>query len=116
MFVVCFISQWIKRSKHGLGLWTFPDNENPNMEKALFEWPIVLLYDVKAKYLLISRKFFGREVFLQPNVCLTNQKPRAFVSARQTNQIALLFLFCSRISGRRGGGGEGDTNPTVPGT
>ena len=39
--------------------WTlhFPAKENPNMEKALFDWPIVLQYDVKAKYWLISRKF-----------------------------------------------------------
>ena len=35
----------------------FPAKENTNMEKALFDWPIVLQYDVKAKYRLISRKF-----------------------------------------------------------
>ena len=35
----------------------FPVKENPNMERALFDWPIVLQYDVKAKYRLISRKF-----------------------------------------------------------
>ena len=52
----------------------FPAKENPNMEKALFDWPIVLLYDFKAKYRLISRKFSG--------VRLTNQKPRTFVSVR----------------------------------
>ena len=57
----------------------FPAKENPHMEKALFAWPIVLQYDVKAKYRLISRKFFG-EKFFQPSVRLTNQKPRAFVS------------------------------------
>ena len=28
----------------------FPAKVNPNMEKALFDWPIVLQYDVKAKY------------------------------------------------------------------
>ena len=28
----------------------FPAKENPNMEEALFDWPIVLQYDVKAKY------------------------------------------------------------------
>ena len=41
--------------------WTlrFPAKENPNMEKALFDWPIVLQYDVNAKYWLISRKFSG---------------------------------------------------------
>ena len=58
----------------------FPTKENPNMEKALFDQPIVLQYDVKAKYRLISRKFFGLEVFSaehslsQPNathVCLS---------------------------------------------
>ena len=33
--------------------WTlrFPAKENPNMEKALFDWSIVSQYDVKAKYL-----------------------------------------------------------------
>ena len=41
----------------------FPAKENPNMEKALFDWPIVLQYDVKAKYRLISRKFSGMNYF-----------------------------------------------------
>ena len=35
----------------------FPAKEDPNMEKALFDWPIVLQCDVKAKYRLIARKF-----------------------------------------------------------
>ena len=63
--------------------WTlrFPAKENPSMEKALFDWPIVLQYDVKAKYRLISRKFSGMK-FFQPSVRLTNQKPRAFVCVR----------------------------------
>ena len=75
--------------------WTlrFPAKENPNMEKALFDWPIVLQYDVKAKYRLISRKFWGIK-FFHPSVRLTNQKPRAFVSVRQTNQIALFPFVC----------------------
>ena len=36
--------------------WPLPflAKENPNVEKALFDWPIVLQYDVKAKYRLIS--------------------------------------------------------------
>ena len=34
---------------------SFPVKENPDMEKALFDWPIIVLqYDVKAKYRLIS--------------------------------------------------------------
>ena len=65
------------------GHWSlrFPAKENPNMEKALFDWPIVLQYDVKAKHRLISRKFSGMK-FFHPSVRLTNQKPRAFVSVR----------------------------------
>ena len=56
--------------------WTlrFPAKENPDMEMALFDWPIVLQYDVKAKNRLISSKFSC--------VRVTNQKPRAFVSVR----------------------------------
>ena len=57
----------------------FPAKENPKMEKALFDWPIVLQHDVKAKYRLISRKFSGMKIF-HPSVRLTNQKPSAFVS------------------------------------
>ena len=45
----------------------FPAKENFNMEKALFDWPIVLQYNVKARYRLISRKFFGHEVFSPSN-------------------------------------------------
>ena len=75
--------------------WTlrFPAKENPNMEKALFDWPIVLQYDVKAMYRLISRKFSCMK-FFYPSVRLTNQEPRAFVSVRQTNQIALFPFVC----------------------
>ena len=60
--------------------WTlrFPANENPNMEKALFDWPVMLQYVVKVKYALISRKFLGMKVF-QTSVRLTNEKPRTFV-------------------------------------
>ena len=38
-----------------------------NMERALLDWLFVLQYDVKAKYLLISRKFSGMK-FFQPSV------------------------------------------------
>ena len=54
----------------------FPAKENPDMEMALFDWPIVLQYDIKAKYRLISRKFSGMK-FFHPSVRLTNRKPRA---------------------------------------
>ena len=76
--------------------WTlrFPAKENPNMDKVLFDWPIVLQYDVKAKNRLISRKFSGMK-FFHLIVRLTNQKPRSFVSVPYTNQIALFaFVGC----------------------
>ena len=59
----------------------FPAKENLNMEKALFNGPIVLLYDVEAKYRLISRKSSGVK-FFHPGVRWINQKPRAFLSVR----------------------------------
>ena len=59
----------------------FPAKENLNMEKALPDWPVVLQYDVKGKYRLISRKFSGTK-FFHSNVRLTNQKPRELVSVR----------------------------------
>ena len=84
--------------------WTirFPAEENLNMEKALFNWPIVLQYDVKAKYRLISRKLLGVK-FFHPNVRLLNQPKATRVSFRSINQsnrslsVRLLFLFCTRI-------------------
>ena len=79
----------------------FPAKENSNMKKTLFDWPIVLQFDVKTKYRLISRKFTGMK-FFHPSVRLTNQKSRAFCirSINQSNRsisVRLLFLFCSRV-------------------
>ena len=71
----------------------FPAKKNPNMRKSLFDWPIVLQYDVKSKYRLISRKFSGMK-FFHRSARLTNHKPRAFVSVRQTNEIALFPFVC----------------------
>ena len=53
------------------------------MKKALFGWPIVLQYGIKAKYqlLLISRKFSGMK-FFHPSIRLTNQKPCTFKSVQ----------------------------------
>ena len=63
--------------------WTlrFPAKENSNMGKALFDWPIVLQYYVKATYRMIPRKLSGM-TFFHPGVRLTNQKPRALLSVR----------------------------------
>ena len=83
--------------------WTlcFPAKENPNMEKALFDWPIVLQYDVKAKYRLISRKFSGMK-FFSPERSLNQPKARrvCFRSINQSNRsisVRLLFLLCSGV-------------------
>ena len=35
----------------------FPTKEKPNTEEGMFDWPIVLQYDVKAKYRLILESF-----------------------------------------------------------
>ena len=63
--------------------WTlhFSAKENSKMEKALFDWPIMSKYDVKAKYLFIPRKFSGMK-FFHTSARLTNQRPRVFVSVR----------------------------------
>ena len=79
----------------------FLAKENLNMEKALFDWPIMFQYDVKAKYRLISRKFFGHEVF-SPERSL-NQPKATRVCIRSIDQsnrsifVRLLFLFCFRV-------------------
>ena len=79
----------------------FSAKENFNMEKALFDWPIVSQYDVKAKYRLISRKFFGHEVFSAERSL--NQPKATRVCIRSINQsnrsisVRLLFLFCLRV-------------------
>ena len=63
---------------------SFPTKENPNMEKALFDWPVVLQYDVKAKYRLISRKFSGMK-FFSPERSL-NQPKATRICIRSINQ------------------------------
>ena len=75
----------------------FSRQRNTNMEKALFDWPIVLHYDVKE----ISRKFFGHEVCL-PARSLSQPKPRCvcirFIhQSNRSISVCLLFLFCSRV-------------------
>ena len=89
-----FFVLWMKRSKHCL--FVFPPKKTL-MEKALFDWPIVLQHNVKARHQLISRKFFGHEVF-SPE-CSLNQPKATRVC---TNQVAvstrLLFLFVRAFS------------------
>ena len=73
----------------------FLAKENPNMERALFDWPIVLQYDVKPKYQLISRKFSG-VTFVHPQRSLV----RAF-SFQGHTKIALSLLIVLAPIGTR---------------
>ena len=60
---VHYLFYWLMDKK--IRTWTlcFAATENPNTEKAMFDWPILLQYDVKAKHRLISRKGLESEVF-----------------------------------------------------
>ena len=60
---VCYLFYQQMDEKIKTWLLSFPVKENPGTEKALFDWPIVLQYDVKAKYRLISRKLSGIKFF-----------------------------------------------------
>ena len=76
--------------------WTprrFPAEENPNIENAMFDWPIALQYDVKAKYRLISRKHedFSPERSLSHARLYPFDKPiKSFYSFRL---FSISFLF-----------------------
>ena len=79
----------------------FSAKENFNVKEALFDWPIVSQYDVKAKYRLISRKFFGHEIFSAER-SLNQPKPtrvciRSINQSNRSISVRLLFLFCSRV-------------------
>ena len=86
--LVMFISQW-----------------NANMEKVLFDWPKLLQYDVKAKYRLISRKFFGHEFFSAERSLTQPKAMRVCIrSINQSNHsisVRLLFLFYSCVFNSR---------------
>ena len=82
LFVLSKIKTWTLR---------FPAKENPNAEKVLFDRPIVLQYDVKAKYRLISGKLLGMKVF-SPE-CLLNQPKDTRVCIRSVDY----FVLCSRV-------------------
>ena len=74
----------------------FPAKENPNMEKALFDWSVVLQYDIKARYRLISRNFTPERLLNQPKatrVCI-----RSIKQSNRSISVRFLFLFCSRFS------------------
>ena len=71
----------MKRSKHGL--FVFPLKKTLIWKREVSKRSIHCFLDSSS-----GRNFF------QPSVRQTNQKPRAFVSVRQTNQIALFSFVC----------------------
>ena len=89
MFVICFISQWLKRTKHVL--FVFPP-------KKTLIWRKHCSLD-QSCCSMTSKQFLESSLgmkFVYPSVRLANQKPGAFVSVSYTNQIALFpFVCCS---------------------
>ena len=91
MFVLCFISQWMKRSKQGIKTWPlrFPAKET-------LIWRRHCSID-QSCCSMTSKQFLESSSlmkFVYPSVRLANQKPGAFVSVRYTNQIALFPFVC----------------------
>ena len=88
-----------QRMDEKIKTWTlcFPAKENPNIEKALFDWPIMLQYDTKVKYQLISRKFLGMKIFHQSEPKATCVCIRSKNQSNHSISVRFLLLFCSGI-------------------
>ena len=87
MFVICFISQCMERTKHGL--YVFPP-------KKTLIWRRHCSIDQSCSS-MTSKQFLQSSSgmkFVYPSVRLANQNPGAFVSVRYTNQIALFPFVC----------------------
>ena len=85
MFVICFIIQWMKRSK--VGLFVFPP-------KKTLIWRSHCSIDQSCCSITSKRSI---DWFLESSSGMNFFQPsvRAFVSVRQTNQIALFpFVYC----------------------
>ena len=85
--------KWMKRSKHRL--FVFPQ-KNPNKEKALFEWPIVMQYDMKAKYQLISRTFLGM-IFFTPAFALPTKSHACLYTFDKPIKLLYFCLFVDSV-------------------
>ena len=81
----------MKRLKHGL--FVFPPKKTLIWRRHCSIGQSCCSMTSKRSIGLISRKLSGMK-FLHPSVRLTNQRPRAFVSARETNKIALFPFVC----------------------
>ena len=92
MLVIYIISQWMKRSKHGLFAFLPKKTLIWRGHCSIGQWCCSMTSKWSIDWFLESSSGVK---FFQPSVRVTNQKPRAFVSVRQTNQIALFPFVCS---------------------
>ena len=97
VFVICFISQWMKRSKHGL--FVFPPKKTLIWRRhcSIGQSCCIITSGRSIDWFLV----LGREVF-SPERSLNQPKAtRVFIrSMNQSNRsisVRLLFLFCSRV-------------------
>ena len=99
VFVICFISQWMKRSKHGL--FVFPPKKTLIWGRhfSIGQWCCSMTSKRSIDWFLESSRAW--EVF-SPERSL-NQSKATSVCIRSTNQsycsisVRLFFLFCSRV-------------------
>ena len=91
VFVICFISQWMKRSKHGL--FVFPPRKTLIWRRHCLIGQSCCSMMLKRSIDWILESSSGMK-FLQPSIHLTNQKPCVFVSVRCTNQITIFLFVC----------------------
>ena len=96
------INKWMERSKHGFFL--FPPKKTLiwRRHSSITQSCCSMTWKRSIDWYLESSREWS---FFYGSVCLTNQKPRAFVSVR------LLFLFCSRVFISRSY--ENRSNPTL---
>ena len=86
MFVICFISHWMKRSKHGLFVFQ-PKNLIWRRHCSISQSCCSMTSTRSIRWFLESCQAWS----------FTNQKPAVSVTVRQTNKIALfpfVFSFC----------------------
>ena len=90
----CFISQWMKRSKHRL--FVFPPKKTLTWRRhcSIGQSCCSMTSKRSTHWFLESSRAWS---FFHPRIRLTNQNPRAFVSVRWTNQIALFPFACCFI-------------------
>ena len=81
------------------------------MEKALFDWPIVLQHDFKAMYQLISRKFSGIKIFSPERS--PNQPKATHVCVRSISDCCFCFVGACLFQGQTKIALTGGSSPGV---